>query len=93
MVRSIRRAFTAGTVISAAVTAAWAYSAVLTTAGMPAALHLTRHDLPGDYLRLAGAPTGNGPGLFAVTAAIYTACFTVAGLRRIRSASRTQEGN
>lgn len=80
MAASIRRAFTAGTVLSVAVTAAWAYTAVLTTAGPAPVPHLTG-SLPADYWQIAAAPAGNGPGLFAVTAAIYTACFALAGLR------------
>lgn len=81
MVRSIRRAFTAGTVIALAVTAAWAYMAVLTTAGPAPVPHLTR-SLRADYWQVAGAATGSGPELLAVTSVIYAACFTAAGRRR-----------
>jgi hypothetical protein len=77
-----RAAFTCGTVLSAVTAAAWSLSANITIGPAPA-LHLTR-DLPGDYVHLAGAATGNAVTLFAVVAAIYFACFTVSGLRRIR---------
>lgn len=77
-----RAALAAGTVVSAAVSAAWSYMATLTV-GLAAPVHLDR-DLPADYVRLAGAPTGNGWALFAVTAVIYALCFLVSGLRRIK---------
>jgi len=77
-----RSAFTAGTALSFAVVSLWSWSADLTI-GSPAPLTLSR-DLPGDYLRLASAPTGNGLALFAVVAVIYAACFAVSGLRRAR---------
>jgi hypothetical protein len=79
---SIRAALTAGTVLLAAVTAAWALTATATI-GPPPPLHLTR-DLSGDYAQLARAATGNAVALFAVTAVIYAACFMVSGLRRLR---------
>ena len=76
------RAFLAGTVLSVAVTAAWSWTATMTIGtGQP--LHLNR-DLLGDYAQVAGAATGNGPMLFAVTAGIYFACFLVSGLRQRR---------
>lgn len=76
------RALVSGTALSLAVTAAWSYSATLAVGPAPP-LSLTR-DLPGDYAQLAAAPTGNAITLFAVTAVIYTACFIVCGLLRIR---------
>lgn len=79
---SIRAALAAGTVLSCAVTAAWAFTAVATI-GPPPPLHLTR-DLPGDYARLAAAGTGNAVALFAVTAVIFALCFTVSGWRQHR---------
>lgn len=88
---TIRTALVAGTVASLAVTAAWSYTATL-SAGPAAPLHLNR-DLPGDYLRLAAAPTGSSPwALLAVTAAIYALCLLVSGLlarrRALREAAR-----
>lgn len=83
-----RAALTAGTVLSVAVTAAWSFSATLTT-GPATPLHLTTGDLPGDYLQLASAPTGSSPWtLFAVTAAVYALCFLASGLRTRRKARR-----
>jgi hypothetical protein len=78
-----RAALTAGTVVSLAVTAAWSFSATLTI-GPDAPLHLTR-DLPGDYVQLAAAPSGNGVTLFAVVAAVFTLCLLVSGWRQIRA--------
>lgn len=83
MARSIRRAFTAGTVLAVAVTAAMAYTAVLTTAGPAPFPHLAGGPWA-DYWQVAGAATGSGPVLFAVTAVIYAACFAVAACRRRR---------
>ena len=81
MARSILRAFTAGTVITIVVTALWAWSTTVTSAGPVPTLHLTR-SAPGDYGQLAGTVTGSIPAMFAVDALIYTVCFTVAGYRR-----------
>jgi hypothetical protein len=80
---STRAALTAGTVLSLAVTAAWSFSATLTI-GPDAPPHLTR-DLPGDYMQLAAAPTGNAVALFAVVAVIYALCLLVSGLRARRT--------
>ena len=77
---AIRRAMTAGTFLSATVVSAWSYLEVF-TAGPSPVLHLTRHPWA-DYRQLASAPTGNGLALFAVTAAIFTACFMVTGYRK-----------
>ena len=77
-----RAALAAGTVVSAAVTGAWSYLASLTT-GPDAPVHLGR-DLPADYARLAGAPTGNGWELFAAVAAIYALCLLASGWRQYR---------
>lgn len=83
MARSILRAFEAGTVITIVVTALWAWSTFVTSAGPDPALHLTGSPLA-DYGQLAGTVTGSVPALFAVDALIYAACFTIAGLRRAR---------
>jgi hypothetical protein len=79
---TIRRALTAGTVITIVVAALWAWSTTVTSAGPPPVPRLTGSPV-GDYLQMAGTVTGSVPELFAVTALIFTACFTVAGLRRM----------
>jgi hypothetical protein len=86
-----RAALTAGTVLSVAVTAVWSWTATLAI-GPAAPLHLTR-DLPGDYMQLAAAPTGNAVALFAVVAAICALCLFVSGLRARRTAWREAAGD
>lgn len=81
-----RAALRAGTVSSLAVTAVWSWTAVLTI-GPASPLRLGRN-LGADYAVLAAAPTGNGPALFAVTAAIYALCFLASGLRARKRARR-----
>jgi hypothetical protein len=81
--RSILRAITAGTVITVAVAALWAWSTALTSAGQPPVPRLTGNPV-GDYLQMAGTVTGSVPLMFAVDALIYMVCFTIAGLRRAR---------
>ena len=76
-----RAALVAGTVITIVVTALWAWSTTMTSAGPVPPLHLTRSPL-GDYGQLAGTVTGSIPAMFAVDALIYALCFTIAGLRR-----------
>lgn len=83
-----RAALTAGTAVSLAVTSVWSFTSVLTI-GPAAPLRLNR-DLPGDYMRLAGAPTGSAHALFAVTAAIYAAFLLASGLRA-RARTRREE--
>lgn len=80
---STRAALTTGTISSAAVTAAWSFTSTLTM-GPPPVLHLTR-DLPGDYMQLAAAPTGNAVALFAMIAATCALCLFVSGWRRMRN--------
>jgi hypothetical protein len=77
-----RAALVSGTVLSVAVTSAWAVTADLTK-GPVTPLHLGRN-LASDYAQLAAAPAGNGPELFAVIAFIYFACLLVSGWRRQR---------
>ena len=77
-----RAALITGTILSLAVTAAWAWMASLII-GQVAPLHLTR-DLPSDYAQLAAAPTGNAAEMFAVVAVIYALCLLVSGWRRHR---------
>ena len=76
---STRAALVTGTVVSAAVTAAWAYVASLALGPAPP-VHLGRN-LVSDYAQVAAAPTGNGWELFAVVAFIYAACLLVSGWR------------
>jgi hypothetical protein len=73
----------AGTVVSLAVTSAWAWLAALTI-GPAGPMDLTWRHLAASYMTLAAAPTGNGLELFAVVAFIYAACFLVAGWRHAR---------
>jgi hypothetical protein len=75
-----RAALITGTVVSAAVTGAWSYMASLTI-GPAVPVHLGQ-DLPGDYARLADAPTGNGWELFTAVAVIYALCLLVFGWRQ-----------
>jgi hypothetical protein len=79
--RSILRALAAGTVITIMVTALWAWSTTLTSAGPVPPLHL-RHGLVADYGQLAGTVTGSIRAMFAVDALVYTMCFAVAARRR-----------
>ena len=81
----MKGALVTGTIVSLAVTAAWAWLSALTV-GPAGPLDLTwRH--PGtSYLLLAAAPAGNGWELFAVVAAIFAGCFLVSGWRRARRA-------
>jgi hypothetical protein len=79
---AIRAALITGTAVSMAVTAIWSYTANLTI-GTPPVLHLSLN-LPGDYMQLAHAATGNAAVLFTVNAVIYAACLFVSGLRQYR---------
>ena len=72
-----------GTIVSLAVTAAWAWLSVLTI-GPAGPLHLTWRHPTASYMTLAAAPVGNGWELFAVVAFIYAVCFVVAGWRHAR---------
>jgi hypothetical protein len=75
----------AGSVISLAVTAAWAWTSALTV-GPAAPLHLSARHPVASYLALAAAPAGNGWKLFAVVALVFTGCFLVSFRRRARRA-------
>lgn len=81
MARSILRALAAGTVITIVVTALWAYSTTLTSAGPVPAMHL-RHGIIADYGQLAGTVTGSVRAMFAVDALIYASCFAIVARRR-----------
>jgi hypothetical protein len=72
-----------GTVMSLAVTSAWAWMSTLTT-GPGGPMDLTWRHPAASYMTLAAAPTGNGWELFALVAFIYAACFVVAGRRHAR---------
>jgi hypothetical protein len=72
-----------GTIVSLAVTAAWAWLSSLTI-GPAGPLHLTWRHPAASYLALAAAPTGNGWVLAAVVAFIFAACLLVSGWRRHR---------
>ena len=81
---SVRAPLITGTIVSLAVTAAWAWMSALTI-GPAGPLHLTWRHPARSYLLLAAAPVGNGWELFAVIALIFAACFLVSGLRHARA--------
>ena len=84
---NLRAPLVAGTIVSLAVTAAWAWLSSLTT--VPAGpLHLAWRYPAASYVTLATAPVGNGWGLFAVVAFIYAVCIFVAGWRHARRPRR-----
>jgi hypothetical protein len=80
---NLRAPLITGTILSLAVTAAWAWLSSLTI-GPAGPLHLTWRHPAASYLALAAAPAGNGWELAAVVALIYAACFLVAGWRHAR---------
>ena len=80
---NIRAPLVTGTVLSLAVTAAWAWMSALTI-GPGGPLHLTWRHPAASYVTLAAAPVGNGWELFAVVASIYAACIFVAGWQHAR---------
>ena len=80
---SVRAPLITGTIVSLAVTAAWAWMSALTI-GPAGPLHLTWRHPARSYVLLAAAPVGNGWELFAVVALIFAACFLVSGLRQHR---------
>lgn len=82
---SIRGPLVTGTVVSLAVTAAWAWLSALTI-GPAGPLDLTWRHPVASYVTLAAAPTGNGWELAAVVAFILAACFAVSAWRRARRA-------
>ena len=77
----LRVSLITGTIVSLAVTAAWAWLSALTI-GPAGPLDLTWRHPAASYVTLAAAPAGNGWELLAVVAFIYAVCFLVAGLRR-----------
>lgn len=81
----IRAPLITGTVVSLAVTAAWAWMSALTI-GAAGPFDLTWRHPARSYVLLAAAPVGNGWELFTVVAFIYAACFLVSGWRQRRRA-------
>ena len=79
----LRAPLVTGTVVSLAVTSAWAWMAALTIGPAAFPRMSARHPLA-SYRALAAAPTGNGWELFALVAFIFAVCFFVAGWRRAR---------
>lgn len=88
---SIRGPLVTGTIVSLAVTAAWAWLSALTI-GPSGPLDLTWRHPVASYVMLAAAPTGNGLELAGVITLIFAASFFVAGLRRMRRAEGTDGG-
>ena len=80
---NIRAPLVTGTIVSLAVTAAWAWMSALTI-GPAGPLHLTWRHPPRRTCRSPRRRPGNGWELFAVVALIYAACFFVAGWRHAR---------
>ena len=80
---NLRTPLIAGTIISLAVTAVWAWLSALTI-GPSGPLDVTWRHPAASYLTLAAAPAGNGLELFAVVAFIFAVCIFVAGWRHAR---------
>ena len=80
---NLRTPLIAGTIISLAVTAVWAWLSALTI-GPSGPLDVTWRHPAASYLTLAAAPAGNGLELFAVVAFIFAVCIFAAGWRRTR---------
>jgi hypothetical protein len=87
---NLRTPLIAGTIISLAVTAVWAWLSALTI-GPSGPLDVTWRHPAASYLTLAAAPTGNGLELFAVVAFIFAVCIFVAGWRYARRPDRRRE--
>ena len=79
----LRAPLVTGTVVSLAVTAAWAWMSAVTI-GPAGPLHLTWRHPAASYVMLAAAPAGHAWGLFALVALIYAACLLGWGLRDAR---------
>jgi hypothetical protein len=79
----LRAALVTGTVLSLAVTAAWAWLSALTI-GPAGPLYLTWRHPAASYVTLAAAPAGSGWELLAVVALIYAVCIFAAGWRHAR---------
>jgi hypothetical protein len=72
-----------GTIVSLAVTAAWAWLSALTI-GPAGPLDLTWRHPAASYVTLAAAPAGNGWELLAVIASIYAVCIFAEAWRYAR---------
>ncbi len=79
----LRAALVTGTIVSLAVTAAWAWASTLTI-GPAGPLDVTWRHPAASYAMLAAAPAGNGWELPAVVALIYAVCIFGAGWRYAR---------
>lgn len=79
----MKGALITGTIVSLAVTAAWAWASALTI-GPAGPLHLTWRHPAASYVTLAAAPAGHGWELLALVALIYAVCIFAAGWRHAR---------
>ena len=87
---SMRAPLVTGTILSLAVTAAWAWMSALTV-GPVGPMHLTWRHPAAAYVTVAAAPTGTSWGLFAVVAFIYAACLGVSDWRCSRRPDSRRE--
>lgn len=88
----IRAAFACGTVLSFTAGTAWSWTADALAGPVPPPR--LGPGLFADYAQLAdSAAGGSGIALFILIALIYTACFAVSGLRRIRRENDPPEGS
>jgi hypothetical protein len=79
----VKGALVTGTIVSLAVTAAWAGMSSLTI-GPAGPMDLTWRHPAASYVTLAAAPAGNGWELLAVVAFIYAVCTFAAAWRHAR---------
>ena len=86
----LRATLVTGTIVSLAVTAAWAWLSALAI-GPAGPLHLTWRHPAASYVMLAAAPVGNAWEVFALVALIYAACLFGWGLRDARRDDRGRE--
>ena len=86
----MKGALVTGTIVSLAVTAAWAWMSALTI-GPVGPLHLTWRHPAASYVTVAAAPTGTSWGLFAVVAFIYAVCIFIADWRHVRRPDSRRE--
>ena len=86
----MKGALVTGTIVSLAVTAAWAWMSALTI-GPVGPLHLTWRHPAASYVTVAAAPTGTSWGLFAVVAFIYAVWIFIADWRHVRRPDSRRE--
>ena len=86
----MKGALATGTIVSLAVTAAWAWESAVAI-GPVGPLHLTWRHPAASYVTLAAAPTGSSWGLFVVVAFIYAVCLGVSDWRRSRRSDPGRE--